>query len=229
MDDVRAARVAAILLGVGVLSLVVTTVMQWMLQPSAPDPTPADVAAQFPAAWTVLGLLAVFGPLAWLGAIPAVMRLPRRRGRVVTVAGGVLTALALGTGIGHLALFFGLFGSLAAAGASHETAQQVAAGSDGDLLTGVLLVVFLVAFALGPIVLTIGLRIAGLVPVWVPVAAVVTAAASFLGGPIAGVVQLLALLATWVPTGVALARRPAAAADRALGATGRDRTDAAPA
>nr|WP_274638209.1 hypothetical protein [Microbacterium bovistercoris] len=214
-SDTRMRRMAATTLTIGVLSLIIATIMQWMLQPTSPAATPADVAAQFPAAWNALGLISVFGPIAWLAAMPAIMRLTAPRGRMVTVIGGALTALGLAVGIGHLALFFGLFGTIAGAGLDAAAVQHLMAGSDADLLTTVLLIVFLVAFAVGPIVLTVGLRIGRAVPVWVPVAALVTAAASFFGGPIAGIVQLLALIAVWAPVAGALLRRipsPAAAA-----------------
>jgi hypothetical protein len=69
---------------------------------------------------------------------------------------------------------------------------------------------FLIAFGLGPILLTVGLRRGGLVAVWVPVAAIVATVANFVGGMVAGGVQLAALALTFVPLIVILARpRPA--------------------
>ncbi|MRH29564.1 hypothetical protein GH740_09590 [Microbacterium sp. SYP-A9085] len=205
MSHTTRARIAATTaLSAGVLSLIATTVLQWSVQPAGANPTPADVAAQFPAVWSVMGLLAVFGPVLWLAAVPA-MRMPGRGG-VLTAVGAGVTGLGLAAGIAHLALFFGLFGTIAAAGVGEADAARLGAGSDADLLTGVLLYVFLVAFAVGPILLTLGLRISRIVAVWVPVAALVTAVASMLGGPIAGAVQLIALAATWAPVAVAILR-----------------------
>lgn len=81
------------------------------------------------------------------------------------------------------------------------TAQAVASADDSSVISTVLLVLFLIGFSLGPIVLTVGLRRARLVPVWSPVAAVVAAVANFVGGPVAGIVQVLALLATFGAVG----------------------------
>jgi hypothetical protein len=67
--------------------------------------------------------------------------------------------------------------------------------------------VFLIGFAVGPVLLTIGLRIARVVGVWVPLAAIVTAAAGFFGGTIAGVVQLITLVLLWAPIALAVAGR----------------------
>jgi hypothetical protein len=223
MSYTRRGRIAAtVALSAGVLSLIATTLLQWTVQPATPNATPADVAAQFPAVWAVMGLLAVFGPVLWLAAVPA-MRMPGR-GAALTAIGAGVTGLGLAAAIGHLALFFGLFGTIAAAGVGGAEVARLGAGSDADLLTGVLLYVFLVAFAVGPILLTLGLRISRIVAVWVPVAALVTAVASMLGGPIAGTVQLVALLATWVPVAVAILRGagavPAPAAAAAATAVG---------
>lgn len=205
MSYTRPARVAAtVALSAGVLSLIATTVLQWTVQPTGQNPTPADVAAQFPAVWAVMAMLAVFGPVLWLAAVPA-MRMPGR-GSMMTALGAGVTGLGLAAGIGHLALFFGLFGTIAAAGVGDADVARLGAGSDADLLTGVLLSVFLAAFAVGPILLTLGLRISRIVAVWVPVAALVTAVASMLGGPIAATVQLVALVGTWAPVGVAILR-----------------------
>jgi hypothetical protein len=49
-------------------------------------------------------------------------------------------------------------------------------------------------------------RLSRLVPVWVPVAAIVMVVANFVGGIPAGIVQLVAVIATFVPMVVLLAR-----------------------
>jgi len=197
---------------VGPLSLIITSIVQWMLQPTGPVSTAADVAAQFPTAWTIIGLLSVFGPLVWLAGIPATVSLAPEKGSAVTSVGALVTGLGLAAGIGHLALYFGLYGTMAGSGVPAAAARRLDAAADADVLSNALLVVFLIAFAVGPIVLTIGLRIARTVPVWVPIAAIVTAGASFLGGPIAGIVQLVTLAAVWAPVIVATLRdRPAVA------------------
>jgi hypothetical protein len=216
MSNTRNHRIAATAaLSIGVLSLVVTTILQWTVQPAGDSTTPADVAEQFPTVWTITALLAVFGPAIWVGAMPAVGAMGRGRGSVPVTIGAAVTGLGLVIGVGHLALFFGLFGTVAAAGVDNTDVTRLAAGSDADPLTAVLLFVFLVAFSVGPILLTVGLRISRVVPVWVPVAALVTSVASMFGGSVAGIVQLIALLLTWAPVAVGIVRggpeRPAVA------------------
>jgi hypothetical protein len=124
----------------------------------------------------------------------------------VTTIGGYLTAIGLIAGVGHLALFFGLIGDAAGAGVDADTGLALLRADDGNALSTVLLYGFLAGFSLGPILLTIGLRLARLVPVWVPVAAIVMVVANFVGGIPAGIVQLVAVIATFVPMVVLLAR-----------------------
>jgi len=168
---------------IGPLSLIAATMLQWTPQP---DPSSALFA--------VVAVISVFGPLVWLFGIPAVVKLAKARGWVLTFTGGLLTAIGLAAGVGHLALFFG-------APLAHDSA-----------IGNALLMVFLVAFATGPIVLTIGLRRAKIVAVWVPVAAIIMAVANFVGGVPAGIVQLIALVATFAPIIVAVARPARSAA-----------------
>jgi len=198
--------VAVIALIVGPLTLIIADIMQWILQPAGANPTAADVAAQFPSAWMVVALLSIVGPIVWLAGLPAASALPDRRGSLVTRAGALVTGLGLAAGIGHLALFFGLFGSLASAALDADAAQRMAAAGDADAIGNTLLIAFLVCYSLGPIVMTVGLRIARRVAVWVPIAAVLTAGANLFGGPIAGVVQLVALAGVWGAVIVAILR-----------------------
>lgn len=208
--------VAVIALIVGPLTLVIADIMQWTLQPAGADPTPADVAAQFPTAWLTVALLSVFGPIVWLAGLPAASALADRRGALATRVGALVTGLGLAAGVGHLALFFGLYGALASAGLDATAAHRMSAAGDADLVGNVLLIAFLICYSLGPIVMTVGLRIARRVAVWVPIAAVLTAGANLFGGPIAGIVQLVALAAVWGAVVVAILR-----ADRVPAATTR--------
>ena len=182
--------VAVTALVVGPLSLVITTVWQWMLHPTGAQPTAIDVAAQFPTAWLVIGLLAVCGPLVWLLGLPATVVHAADRGALVTRIGALVTGIGLAAGVGHLAAYFALYGAAAAAGLNGDAAAAMASAGDAEPIGNILLLVFLVGYSLGPIVLTVGLRMARVVAVWVPLAAVITAGANLFGGPIAGVVQL---------------------------------------
>jgi hypothetical protein len=191
----------------GVLSLVAATILQWVVQPSDPSGTPLDLAKEDPGIWLVVGLLGVLGPLVWVAGIVAVTMIHRSRWWQVTTIGGYLTGGGLVAGVGHLALFFGLITDAAGAGVDSDTGMALLGADDGSVLSNVLLYGFLVGFSLGPILLTVGLRLAKLVPVWVPVAAIVMVVANLIGGIPAGIVQLLAVLATFGPLAVLLARK----------------------
>lgn len=207
--------IALTALTVGPLSLIVTNIAQWMLQPTGPDPTATSAAVQFPTAWLVIGVLSVFGPLVWLAGLPATAALAPARGRIVTAVGTLVTGAGLAAAIGHLAAFFGVYGAIAAAGLPRDGTAAMESAADAEPLGNILLVVFLVCYSLGPIVLTVGLRIARRVGVWVPIAAVLTAGANLFGGPIAGVVQLAALAAVWGSILVAVVRSGSGAKRRA--------------
>ncbi|GAA2081492.1 hypothetical protein GCM10009840_16640 [Pseudolysinimonas kribbensis] len=198
-------RLAAVGILLGLASLIATTLLQWMLQAGASSPTSA--AHDEPSLWLLCGLLAVFGPLAWAAGVAVLTMQVRERGWVLTTIGGAVTALGFGIGAAHLSLFFGLFADLAGPGVGDGAATAVMRADDGDPLTAILLIGFLVGFSLGPIILMIGLRRAHRVAIWVPVAALIAAVANFVGGPIAGAVQLAALLATFLPAVLMLLRR----------------------
>ncbi|MBX3078848.1 MAG: hypothetical protein KF692_06420 [Cryobacterium sp.] len=188
----------------GMVSLIAATIIQWFVQPSDPSGTPIDVAQQNPTAWLIVSLLAVLGPLAWVGGIVSVTLLVRTKGCTLATIGGYLTAAGLIAGVGHLAIFFGLIADIAGSGLSPENGLAVLRADDSSILSSVLLYGFLVGFSLGPISLTVGLRRAKLVPVWVPVAAIIMVVANFVGGTVASIVQMIAVVATFAPMIVAL-------------------------
>lgn len=212
MTRARLLRITGVIgLIAGPISLIVTTVMQWMLQAANPTATVYEVIAQNQAAWLTLGILSVFGPLVWLAGIPAVIDRVPGRGWVLTTSGGLVTAIGLAAGIGHLALFFGTDAVLAADGLGGPARELLDKAAGQEPLGNLLLVVFLAAFSLGPILMTIGLRRAKAVAVWVPVTAIIMTVANFVGGVPAGIVQLAALVATFVPIVVTVLRAPTAA------------------
>ena len=196
---------AAVGILLGLASLIATTLLQWGLQADAASPTSA--AHDHPGIWLLCALLAVLGPLVWAAGVAVLTMQVRARGWVLTTIGGASTALAFGIGAAHLSLFFGLFADLAGAEAGGGVVKAVLQSDDCSILTTVLLCGFLVGFSLGPIVLMIGLRRARRVPIWVPVMALIAAVANFVGGPIAGAVQLAALVATFLPAVILLLRR----------------------
>lgn len=191
----------------GVASFIVTTIVQWTLQPTSPSSTVVDVVNQYPHDWLLVSVLAVLGPLVWVAGIGAVTSLVRARGWVLTTLGGTVTAIGLVAGVGHLALFFGVSGDLAASGVGSGSVEAVQRADDSSVIGTLLLLLFLAGFSLGPILLTIGLRRAKLVAVWVPVAAIVMVVANFVGGIPAGAVQLVAMLLAFGPLVFVLLQR----------------------
>lgn len=191
----------------GVASFIASTVIQWFVQPSNPAGTPIDIAKDNPSVWLLVSLLAVFGPLVWVAGIVSVTMLARAKGWTLSTLGGYITGIGLICGVGHLALFFGLMADAAGAGVDSNTGMALLQADEASVLSTVVLYGFLVAFSLGPVLLTIGLRRAKLVPVWVPVAAIILVVTNFLGGVPAGIVQVLALIATFVPMVVLLVRQ----------------------
>jgi len=198
--------IGAVGTALGLLSLMITTPLQWVLGSGA-DPT-AGIAAH-PTMWRITSLLGVFGPAVWIAGIVVLTGIVRARGWTLTTLGGIVTALALAAGVGHLGGYFALLGDLAHSGADTSTATALLTADGANLASTALLIVFLVGFTLGPIVLTIGLRRARLVPIWLPVAAVIAGVANFVGGPIAGTVQLIALALTYIPLIIVMLKAPA--------------------
>jgi len=189
--------IGAVALVFGLASLIITTALQWALAAGAGDP--ASIATAHPSAWMAIGLLAVFGPGVWIIGILAVTTSTRGRGWIFSTIGGSVTAVALAAGVGHLAVYFALAGDLAGANVADAAVRAVTAADNADPMSTTLLLVFLAGFTIGPVLLCIGLRRAALVPVWLPVAAVIAGVVNFAGGPIAGSVQLVMLAATYLP------------------------------
>jgi hypothetical protein len=107
---------------------------------------------------------------------------------------------------GHTIGYYGTYAAYADSGL--DTTALTAMDGTTDALGGVAIALFMLGMLLGPIVLTIGLRRAGAVPIWVPVLAVVFVVAGAVSGVPAGVVGLLAGLASLGYVGVSLMRVP---------------------
>lgn len=183
----------------GPLSLAAATVLQWVAQQRQGTDGLEELIASERGLWLSIVFISVFGPIAWLAGLPAVLCLvpEAARGRRLTWVGTALLGLGLVAGVGHLALYFGLQTMLADARPGAAALTAMSAAADVEPLSTVLLVLFLGAFSVGPILLTVGLRRARAVAVWVPVAAIVMTVAGFAGGMPAGIVQLALLLAVF--------------------------------
>lgn len=198
-------NVAAASLLLGAATLVAGNLLALASQPAGDSF--ADLLAMVaghPALWLLAAVLATAGPIVWIPGILATANSAPARGRTLTVLGSLLLATGLAVGVGHFALFFGVLASAAGSGLPAATVEQLVAAEDGYILGSMMLWVFLAGLVLGTLLLSLGLRTALAVPVWVPVAAVVFAVTNFMGGPAATVVGAVALLATFVPMALAL-------------------------
>lgn len=192
---------------VGPLTLIVATVLQLVLQAAEPSATMFETVAHHQSLWLFMGAVGVLGLLVWLAGIPAAIGLARDRGWILTSIGGVVTAIGLASGVGHLSVYYSTFSVLAADGVSAHSRTVLERAAESEPLANALLLIFLVGFSLGPILMTIGLRRARIVAVWVPVAAIVATVADFVGGPVAGAIQLAALVLTFAPIVIAVLRQ----------------------
>ncbi len=203
----------------GAVTLAVGNILPLIMHP-ADDSFAAMLAmvSDSPAMWLFAAAMAIAGPILWLPGILATAHSAPPRGRRLTSVGSVIMAVGLATGVGHFALYFGVLGSVASSGLPVDTAQKLVASEDNYTLGTILLWVFLVGLTVGILLLAVGMRMAHAVPVWVPVAALVFTFSTFLGGPMAALVGIAALLMTFVPMTLALFRGTPVPAPQPLGA-----------
>ncbi|KQX67046.1 hypothetical protein [Angustibacter sp. Root456] len=188
------------------------------------EPTDASSAAAITASvdaqtglWLAAGLLELASAaLLLVGALSARRLASARGARLTAIGGGLLVAGAVAS-VGHTIGYFGTYAGYADSGLDASTLNGLSQAN--DVLGGVAIAVFMLGMLLGPVLLTIGLRRAGVVPIWVPVAAVVFVVAGAVSGVAAGVVGLLAGLASLGVVGATMLR---AAASRPSAATGAD-------
>lgn len=149
--------------------------------------------------WLLAGLLMVVGSMVMLPGVARVASSVDGPGARLTRIGGLVLGAGLVASVGHAVAFYGMAGIYPRSGVATSALQAVEDESNRYPLFILLIVLFAAGLFLGPILLAVGLRRAGRVPVWVPVAAVVFAVTGMVGGVPAGVVGLLAAVATFVP------------------------------
>ncbi|PRZ40760.1 hypothetical protein CLV47_11457 [Antricoccus suffuscus] len=165
-----------------------------------------------PSLWLFAAILAIAGPILWLPGILATAQSAQDRGRRLTSIGSILMAVGLVIGVGHFALYFGVLGSAVSGGLPLDAAQKMTTAEDSYIVGSVLLWAFLVGLTVGVLLLTLGMRMSQSVPIWVPVAALVFVLSTFLGGPVATLVGVAALLLTFGSIAIALLRTTPAGA-----------------
>lgn len=143
-----------------------------------------------PTLWLAAGLLEVLAAVLLVPGAIGTRRLATRRGARTTRIGAGLIVVGAVASMGHTIGYYGTFATYAASGLDAATLDTLVAAD--DLLGGVVILLFMIGMIVGPVVLAIGLRRAGAVPVWVPVLALVFVVASSVPGPLAGIVGLVA-------------------------------------
>lgn len=201
------ARLAAAGLVLGAIAFGVGDLLRRAVQPTKTDAASITAAVHDHAgAWTAAGLLAPAAALLLLAGVSAAGRNVPARGAVLTVLGGGLTIVGLLGSLIHAAGYYGFYGVYAKSGADVAAIHSIDSASGSYPLFGVGIALFMVGMLVGPILLTIGLRRAGLVPVWVPISAVVFAVSSSVNGVAAGIVGLVAAVLMFGSIGMSLLR-----------------------
>lgn len=168
-----------------------------------PDTMVAAVAAH-PGVWLFAGSLALVAPVLMLPGVVALVRSVRSRGRVLAAIGGRLLTAGLLAALAHAVAFYGSVGVYPSSGLDASAVGAYDDATNRYPLLIAVIVVFVLGMALGPILLTIGLRRARRAAVWVPIAAVVFAVTGVVGGVAAGVVGLIAGAAAFTGASIGL-------------------------
>lgn len=194
-------RIAALGLVVGALCFTLGDTLRRVVDASTSG-TAVDLAASVhdrPGPWLAAGLLSAFAPLFFLPGVLALVATTRGRGSRVVAIGGGLVSLGLVASVGHAVAFYAPPALSGRAGTSAAAINALDKASEGYPLLVALIVAFIVGMTIGVLVLLIGLRRAGRVPVWAVVAGLVFAVAGSSGGVAMGLVGTLAGLAAFVP------------------------------
>lgn len=202
-------RLTAAALALGAVAFAAGDLLRRVVEPAKIDATSMTAAVHEHAGeWTTAGLLAAAAAFLLLPGVLAAGRAARGRGATLTTIGGYLTAAGLLASLIHTAGYYGMYGVYARSGADAAAIHTIDGASDGYPLFGVGIAIFMIGMLLGPILLTVGLRRATLVPVWAPVAAVVFAVSGAVSGVPAGVVGLIAAVLAFGSVAMTVLRDP---------------------
>jgi len=208
ISTTRRRTLAAGLMG-GALCFTVADLVRRVVEPADPSPSNLTRAvADHPSLWLLAGLLSAATAFLLAPAMVTVPAIVRGRGRRLATTGAALTGIGVVAAAVHAAGYFGMYGVYASSGVDGSAVQAVESGSEGYPFFTVFIVLFMVGMMLGTLLLGLGLRRARLVPVWVPVTALVFVAAGGTSGVWPEVIGLVAAVATFGPVAQALAGRP---------------------
>lgn len=205
MTSSRLTRFAGSGLALGVLAFSGGDLLRRIVEPATPTVVSTTAAvADRPGMWFAAGMLEILSALLLVAGAIGVMALAPDRGRVLTGVGATLLAVGAIASTGHSIGYYGTYAAYADSGL--DSTALTALDGTTDKLGGVAIALFMLGMLLGPIVLTVGLRRAGAVPIWVPVLAVVFVVAGAVSGVPAGIVGLVAGLASLGYVGLTMLR-----------------------
>lgn len=203
-------RIGALGLVLGGITFSAGDLLRRSLEPESPTPLALTATAHGHAgAWLLAALLVLSASFLLIPGAVAVSRWVRGRGEVLTIVGTYLLGIGMVCSALHVAGYYGLYGVLAGSSTPDAVVTAIDAQSEQYPLFVLGIVGFVVGTMLGTILLAIGLRRARRVPIWVPVAAVVFAVAGTVDGVPAGLVGLVAALASFSTIGVLILGRSA--------------------
>ncbi len=203
-------RIAAAGLVLGPLLLTAGDLIRRLVVPDGTPPPTAIAAAvgQHGAAWAVAGFLFTAAGFCLVPGAIALVVSARGRGARLTAVGGIMLAVGAVAAAGHAVAFFSPYALYNQAHVTDPALTAMESASESYPLLIVLIVLFISGMILGPVVLFLGLRRAGRVPVWAVVAAVVFVGTASTGSVGAGVLGIVAAMAAFVPAARSLAAVP---------------------
>jgi len=209
MTNPKHLSIAATGLLLGPLLFTVGDLFRRLVEPSG-TPTATDITtsvAAHGALWLLAGLLSIGAAFLLVVGMVGVVATARGRGARLTTIGAVMVAVGAIASVGHAVAFYAPYALYDKAGVPAASIKALDDASESYPLLVVLIVLFLVGMMLGSIVLFLGLRRAGRVPIWSVIAAVVFVACGSTGGVFPGVLGILAALAAFGPAALSMLRQ----------------------
>lgn len=201
-------RIAVAGLVLGPFAFAIADLLRRVVEPSSSvtDGKLVTAISEHPGLWLVAGLLSALSAFLLVPGVVAILARARGRGATLTMIGGYLFGAGVLASIGHMSEYFGTYGTYEKAGIAGPTVKQL--GSASYLPNNLFIAVFLVGMFLGLFLMMLGLRRAGAVPIWAVVAAIIAIVVGSSGGVAAGVIGVIAWLATFLPIARSMASEP---------------------